>query len=218
MDFAAARRNMINSQVLPNKVTDPRVIDAMSELPREAFVPEARRAIAYADEALDLGGGRSLMEPMIIARLLQAARINAGDVVLGIGCCGGYSAAVLSRLASTVVAIESDKELAKASQAALSDQGIDTVAVIQGKMVNGYPKQAPYDVIFFDGAVPEIPAKIEKQLGEGGRLVAVQSRGDNGLGTAVLVTRHDGHLSRRDLMDVGTPTLPGFEREPAFTF
>ncbi|MEK9671268.1 MAG: protein-L-isoaspartate O-methyltransferase [Rhodospirillaceae bacterium] len=218
MDFAAARRNMIDCQVLPNRVTDARLIDAMSALPREAFVPEGKRSLAYIDEALDVGFGRCLMEPMIIARLLQAARISPDDVVLAIGCGAGYAAALLSKLANTVVVVESDKDLAQQAEATMSKLGIDTVAVIDGKMANGYPKQAPYDVIFFDGAVPEIPEKIQKQLADGGRLVAVQSRPDSKVGSAVLVANLNGNISRRDLFDAGTPDMPGFEREEAFTF
>ncbi|MEQ9681695.1 MAG: protein-L-isoaspartate O-methyltransferase [Rhodospirillales bacterium] len=218
MDFAAARRNMIDCQVLPNRVTDDRVIDAMAETPREAFVPEAKRSIAYVDEALAVGGGRYLMEPMITARLLQTARIGADDVVLCIGCGTGYSPALLSKLANTVVVVESDKAMAKQAQETLAGLGIDTVAVIDGKMANGYRKQAPYDVIFFDGAVPSVPEKIEKQLAEGGRLVAVCSKRGSAVGSAVLAARFGGHISHRDLFDAGTPDLPGFELEEAFTF
>ncbi|MEQ8506017.1 MAG: protein-L-isoaspartate O-methyltransferase [Rhodospirillales bacterium] len=218
MDFAAARRNMIDCQVLPNRVTDDRVIDAMAEMPREVFAPDAKRSIAYVDEALPVGGGRYIMEPMITARLLQAAKVTADDVVLCIGCGTGYSAALLSKLANTVVVVESDKSLAKQAQETLDGLGIDTVAVIGGKMANGYPKQAPYDVIFFDGAVPSVPEKIEKQLAEGGRLVAVTSKPGNAVGNALLAVRYSGHISRRDLFDAGTPDLPGFELEEAFTF
>jgi protein-L-isoaspartate(D-aspartate) O-methyltransferase len=218
MDFAAARRNMIDCQVLPNRVTDDRVIDAMAELPREVFVPQEKQTIAYVDEALSVGGGRYLMEPMITARLLQTARIGPEDVVLCIGCGTGYAAALLSKLANTVVVVESDKALAKQAEETLSKLGIDTVAVIGGKMANGYPKQAPYDVIFFDGAVPSVPEKIEKQLADGGRLVAVCSEPGSAIGRAVLATRFGDVVSQRDLFDAGTPELPGFELEEAFTF
>jgi len=218
MDFAAARRNMIDCQILPNRVTDERVIDAMAEMPREVFVPASKRSIAYVDEALSVGGGRHMMEPMITARLLQAAHIAADDVVLCIGCGTGYSAALLSKLANTVVVVESDKALARQAQETLASLGIDNVAVIDGKMANGYPKQAPYDVIFFDGAVPSVPEKIEKQLAEGGRLVAVCSKRGSAVGSAVLAARFGGHISHRDLFDAGTPDLPGFALEEAFTF
>jgi len=218
MDFQAARRNMIDCQILPNRVTDDRVISAMAAMPRELFAPEAKRAIAYVDEALPVGGGRFMMEPMITARLLQAARIGSEDVVLCIGCGTGYTPALLSKLANTVVVVESDKALAKKAQETLGAQGIDTVAVIDGKMANGYPKQAPYDAIFFDGAVPRVPEKIEKQLADGGRLVAVCSTPGRSLGRAVLATRHGETITRRDLFDAGTPDLPGFELAEAFSF
>ena len=139
-------------------------------------------------------------------------------MVLCIGCGTGYSPALLSKLANTVVVVESDKAMAKQAQETLAGLGIDTVAVIDGKMANGYPKQAPYDVIFFDGAVPSVPEKIEKQLAEGGRLVAVCSKRGSAVGSAVLAARFGGHISHRDLFDAGTPDLPGFELEEAFTF
>ncbi|HAD86408.1 MAG TPA: protein-L-isoaspartate O-methyltransferase [Rhodospirillaceae bacterium] len=218
MDFAAARRNMIDCQVLPNRVTDERIIAAMEDMPREVFAPESKRAIAYVDEALPIGGGRYMMEPMVTARLLQAAHIGPDDVVLCIGCGSGYAPALLAKLANTVVVVESDKAMASQAQETLAGLGIDTVAVIDGKMANGYPKQAPYDVIFFNGGVPKVPEKIEKQLAEGGRLVAVRSNPDNALGTAVLAVRYDDVVSSRDLFDAGTPDLPGFELEAAFSF
>ena len=218
MDFAAARRNMIDCQVLPNRVTDERVIAAMAEMPREVFAPEDRRSIAYVDEALPVGGGRYMMEPMITARLLQAAHIGPQDVVLCIGCGTGYAAALIAKLANTVVVVESDKTFAKKAQETIAGLGTDTVAVIDGKMANGYPKQAPYDVIFFDGAVPEVPEKIEKQLADGGRLVAVQEAPGAAVGSAVLITRYGDSIGRRDLFNAGTPALPGFELAEAFTF
>lgn len=218
MDFEAARRHMIDSQILTNRVTDDRVIDALSELPRELFVPENRKSVAYVDEAVAIGGGRYVMEPMVIARLLQAAKIGPEDVALCIGSGLGYMPAALSRLANTVVAIESDKALAAKAQSAVQDFGIDTVAVMSGAMHRGYPKQAPYDVVIFDGGVAEIPESIEKQLSEGGRLVAIVGGGPNRPGQAVLVTRFSGALSRRSLFDAGTPMLPGFEAAEAFSF
>lgn len=218
MDFDTARRNMIDSQIITNKVNDDRIIDAMGEVPREVFVGDAQRTIAYVDEALMIGDGRHLMEPMIIGRLLQDAKIKPDDVVLSIGAGTGYAAALLAKLADTVVAVESDKELAKSAQETLLELGIDNVAVMSGDLTRGYPKQAPYDVIFFDGAVEEIPAGIEKQLTEGGRLVAVVMKPGTLLGTAVVVTRYGGSLSRRELFDAGSPLLPGFAKEAAFSF
>jgi protein-L-isoaspartate(D-aspartate) O-methyltransferase len=224
MNHAAQRRNMVESQLRPNRVTDERILDAMGTLAREAFVPKVRKGIAYVDEALPIGGGRYLMEPMVVARLLQAAEVKPTDVALHIGCGSGYAAAVMAKLASTVVAVESDPALAKEASRVLAELGIDTVAVIEAPMTEGYPKQAPYDIVFFDGAVTEIPDRIANQLAENGRLVTIVAHpprpGAIGRwsGKGILMTRFGGVLSRREIFDAGTPILPGFERKPVFVF
>ena len=216
MDFAAARGNMVDCQILPNRVTDQRLISALSTVPREAFVPTEFKGVAYIDEAIPLGGGRYLMEPLVTARLIQTAEPKAQDLALVIGCGTGYGAAVLSYLVGTVVAVESDGGLAKEANQILSDLGIDTVAIMEDHMENGYRKQAPYDVIFFDGAVADVPDAISSQLAEEGRLVAVVSK--DGVGKAMLMTRHFDQLSSREVFDAGTPLLPGFERSESFVF
>ncbi len=216
MDYAVARHNMVESQIRPNKVTDERLISAMAKLPREVFVPKEFQGVAYVDEAIPLGDGRYLMKPMVTAKLIQAVQPEAGDVALTIGCGTGYGAAVLSHMVSTVVAVESDGGLAGQATQTLMDLGIDNVAVIHDPLEDGYADQAPYDVIFFDGAVAEIPDVISSQLAEGGRLVAVVA--GEGIGGARLVTRHQGELSSRQEFDAGTPSLPGFERKAAFVF
>jgi len=216
MDYAAARHNMVESQIRPNQVTDPLVMTAMAEVPREAFLPKSLRGVAYVDDDIPLGNGRHMMEPLVLARLLQGAEIAASDVVLVIGCATGYCSAVLARMANTVVALESDSDLAEAATATLGEQGIDTVAFVEGALRDGYAKQGPYDVIFFCGAVPEIPVAIREQLSEGGRMVAVISEGP--MGKAVLVTRRDGLFSSLEKFDAATPLLPGFESKPSFVF
>ena len=216
MDFAAARRNMVDCQILPNRVTDQRLIEALSTVPREAFVPTGFKGVAYVDEAIPLGGGRYLMEPLVTARLIQAAEPKAQDLALVIGCGTGYGAAVLSHLAGTVVAVESDGGLAKEANQILSGLGMDTVAVMEGHLEEGYRKQAPYDVIFFDGAVADVPEAISSQLAEAGRLVAVVSA--NRVGKAMLMTRYHDRVSSREVFDAGTPLLPGFERSESFVF
>ena len=216
MDFAAARRNMVDCQILPNRVTDQRLIEALGTVPREAFVTTKFKGVAYVDEAIPLSGGRYLMEPLVTARLIQAAEPKAQDLALVIGCGTGYGAAVLSYLAGTVVAVESDGGLAKEANQILSGLGMDTVAVMEGHLEKGYRKQAPYDVIFFDGAVADVPEAISSQLAEGGRLVAVVSK--DGLGKARLLTWHHDQVSSREVFDAGTPLLPGFERSESFVF
>lgn len=219
MDYAAARLNMVDSQVKPNRVTDPLVIDAIADLPREQFVPESLQGVAYVDEALPVGGGRHLMEAMILARLLQEAMVQPDDMALVVGCGSGYEAAALSRLAGTVVALENDKTTAEHANQVLLGLGIDTVAVVEGEMAEGYPSQQPYDVIFINGSVEEIPTALTDQLAEGGRLVAVVGSGGSGtLGKATLVTKYDGAVSALVIFEAGTPALPGMTAAKTFTF
>jgi protein-L-isoaspartate(D-aspartate) O-methyltransferase len=221
MDFATLRRNMIEGQIRPNRVTDERIIEAMETIPRELFVPKARRALAYADEAVEIAPGRYLMEPMLAARLVETAAIRPTDAVLLIGSGTGYMAALLARLAPAVVALESDPELAKETERLLGEVGADTVSVVVGPLAPGYPRQAPYDAIIFDGAVEEIPQAIVSQLGDGGRIVAIVAHDgsvSSRAGHAVIVTRVGNAYARREVFDGGTPMLPGFIRKPAFVF
>lgn len=216
MDFAAARHNMVECQVRPNQVTDQRLLDALSDIPREAFVPKSRQGVAYVDEAVAIGDGRYVMEPMILGRLLQTAEVTADAVVLDIGCGTGYSAAVLSRLASTVVALECDPALAALATETLSGLDIDTVAVVEGPLEAGYAKQGPYDVILFDGAVAAVPDVIRDQIADGGRLVGIVA--DGGVGKGTILANYAGVFSSRQVFDAGTPALPGFAATPAFQF
>lgn len=216
-DFAARRQNMVESQIRTNKVTHPALIAAMEEVPREQFVPKAKQGVAYVDEDIAIAPGRALMEPMVLARLLQAAEIRPSDVVLDIGCGTGYSAAVLGRMANTVVALESNPELARQAIDLLTMLAIDNVAVVEGGLPEGYPKQAPYDAIVLEGMVPGIPDDISHQLADGGRLVAVVSD-EQGIGRAALYTRRGGAMSHRQIFDAAVVPLPGFEVEPEFVF
>ena len=215
--YAAARQNMVESQVRPNRVTDPRVVGAMLELPRERFVPETLRGIAYVDEDIPLGGERFLMEPMVLARLVQAARIVAGDTVLEIGAGSGYGAALMAQFATRVVALESDAALARQAQSVLATLGTTNVEVVTGALNQGHAAGAPYNVIVFGGAVAQIPTCIMDQLAEGGRLVAVVAAPGEP-GRATLVTKVAGALSRRVVFDAGSRLLPGFQLEPGFAF
>ncbi len=215
-DFAAARKQMVDSQLLPNKVTDTAVIEAMSAVPREMFVPKALRGVAYVDEDVPVAPGRYIIEPMVFARLLQAAAVGKTDAVLDVGCATGYSAAVLARLASVVVAVEEDATLAAEASNTLGGVGAENAAVIRGPLNAGYAAQAPYDVIVLEGAVEEVPATLFEQLGEGGRLVAVIA--GRGIGKATLFSRTGGVIGHRELFDAGLPPLPGFAREAGFVF
>lgn len=216
-DASVARRNMVESQIRTNKVTDQRLIDAFLEIERERFVPKHMRSFAYLDEDIHLGGGRYMMEPMVLARLLQIAAIEPSDHALDIGCGTGYSAAVLSRLCSTVVAVEDDPELAGRATETLDALEMDNVAVVVGTLAAGNAKQGPYDLVFFDGAIGEVPKGIVKQISEAGRVVAV-IREDSGLGKGTVLSRIGAGLSGRPVFDASTPVLPGFERSAEFVF
>lgn len=214
--FSAVRQSMVAGQILPNRVTDARVVAAMAEVPRELFVPEGLRGVAYVDEDIEIAPGRYLMEPRVFARLIQGAAIAAGDMVLDVGCGRGYASAVLARLAATVVALENDEGLAAMAGETLAQLEIDNAVVVTGELAAGYPEQGPYDAIFVSGAVDEVPEALTAQLAEGGRLVAVIGRG--GAGRATLIARHEELLARRSLFDAALPPLPGFAIEPGFVF
>ncbi len=217
MDLKIARASMVKSQIRPNRVDDEFVLAALSATPREAFLPKALHGICYVDEDLPLGDGRFMMEPLVLARLLQAAAVQPDDVALVIGCSTGYSAAVLSRMAGAVVALESDPALAKRAGEIISRLEIDTVAVVEGDPHAGYPKQAPFDVILFDGAIDRIPPAVAGQLADGGRLVAVVRDG-KGLGRGTVMRNIDGVKGTREIFDANIPFLPGFEPDTAFEF
>lgn len=224
MDHATQRRNMVDCQLRPNRVADERILAAMGELPREQFLPKARRGVAYVDEAVPIAPGRYLTEPMVLGRLIETAAVKPTDVALLIGCGTGYAAAVLARVASVVVAIESDPQLAAEATRILGSLGINTVSVIEGPLARGCPEQSPFDVIVFDGAITEIPPAIAGQLADGGRLVAVIAPATRISpaaalpGKAVLALRAAGTVSQREVFDAGTPLLPGFEKKRGFVF
>ena len=216
-DFAAARHNMVESQIRPNRVSSPALIDALQTVPREQFVPVASRPVAYVDEDIAVKRGRYLMEPRVMARLIESAGIGAEDMVLDVGCGTGYSTAVLARLCGTAVGLESDDELADEAEERLTALGIDNALVVRNDLRAGYPEQAPYDVIIFSGAVADIPDALSAQLAENGRLLAVVC-GDGMVGKATLMTKYGGVLSRREVFDASTPMLPGFEPVEEFEF
>lgn len=216
-DYSAARFHMVEGQIRVNKVTDEALVGALMAVPREQFVPKAARGIAYVDEDIQVAPGRYLMEPLVLARLLQEAGVRRTDIALDLGCGTGYAAAILSRLAATVVAVEEDPELAARATEVLSELGADNAVVVEAPLTGGYADQAPYDVILIDGAVAEIPATILDQLAEGGRLVTVVAPKGR-LGEARIFRKVSGVVSSRIIFEAGTPMLPGFQPKPAFEF
>jgi len=215
-DFAKARASMIDCQLRPNEVNDETVIAAVDAIPREEFVPKAKRSIAYVDEDIQVAEGRYLMEPVTFARLLIAADIKKTDLVLDIGCTTGYSAAVIAGLADAVVAVENDASFVEKAEKKLSALEIMNVAVVKGNLADGVAKQGPFDVIVLEGCAEEIPSKLVKQLKDGGRLVCVKLEG--GVGRGHIIENKGGEISGRNLFDANVEALPGFEKEKSFVF
>jgi protein-L-isoaspartate(D-aspartate) O-methyltransferase len=217
IDFARARRTMVDTQVRTNDVTDTRILDALLDVPREIFVPEHLKPMAYLDQDLAVGPartGRHIMQPMVFAKLLHAAAIERSDRVLDVGCATGYSSAVLSLIAGHVVALESEDELLAACRKML--EGARNIELAKGDLVAGYPAGAPYDVILLEGAVEVVPAALLEQLAERGRLVSVVGYGRTGRATVHL--KVGGDVSGRVAFDAAARPLEGFEKPPAFAF
>ena len=217
-DFALARRNMVDGQLRPNRVNDAGLLAALSELPRERFLPEALRSVAYADDDVPLGNGRFMMEPMVLARLIQILQPRAEDKALVAAAGLGYGAAILGRLTKSVVAVEADAGLAAAARKTLHELGVTGVEQVAGPSEQGAAASAPYDIVLIEGAVPEVPGAIADQLAEGGRLATVIADPSGALGVAHLFVKQGGVVSGRPLFDAGTPLLPGFARPARFTF
>lgn len=221
-DFSDRRLKMVDGQLRTIDVNNAAVIDAVFDVPREEFVPRAKAELAYIDEDIEVAQARKgnpprfLMEPGPFAKLVQLADIRSSDFVLDIGCATGYSSAVLSRLASSVVAVECDSDLAQLATETLSRLGFDNVAVVEGPLNEGYPAEAPYDVILVGGAVDEIPDALLAQLRDGGRLVTVVGEGNAGV--AQLFLKSGDIVSGRRAFNAAVRRLPGFERAPAFQF
>ena len=217
MDYSAARHNMVENQIRVNRVTHQGIINAFEEIPREVFVPDNLATLAYVDEKLMITEGRYLLQPMVLARLLQSAKIRPDDVVLEIGCGTGYSTAILASIANTVVAIEEDEGLAKQATNNMVELGVDNAAIMTGPLGEGYKKQHPYNAIVLSGSVAKVPESILAQLNDGGRLVTVVNKHDS-LGKGVLMTKFGGSISTEEIFDAWTPILPGFELPPSFAF
>ncbi len=213
-DYAQRRTMMVDTQVRPSDVTKFPIIDAMLSVPREDFVPSTRREAAYMGENVPLGGVRVVLDPRTLAKMLDALDVNPSDLVLDIGTGMGYSAALLSRMAEAVVAIEEDETLARDAEDALGAIGADNVAVVEGPLAEGAAKHGPYNVILLQGGVETVPEAILDQLRDGGRIAAIFM--DGALGTCRIGHAIDGGVSWRYAFNASAPVLPGFEAAHAF--
>lgn len=214
MNFPAMRAAMVDSQLRTNSVTQPAIVAALAAVPREDFVPADRRARAYADVAVPLGGGRKLNPPLATARLIAEAGLLPAHHVLVVGAATGYACAVIASLVGRVVGLESDAALADAARHALG--GVANVTIVEGELAAGCPDLAPFDVIVIDGAVEQVPAALAQQLGDTGRLVGGLT--EHGVTRLVKGVRAGDGVSLMSFADVEAVPLPGFAPTPQFSF
>jgi len=221
-EAAVLRTRMVNNQLRTFDVTDHRVQDAVLEVSRENYVPADQRTIAYSDEAIPIAWDsigrptRTMTRPAVLGRLLQQAQIGEDDVVLLVGAGRGYTAAVIGCLAGSVIALESDADLAEAASRTLEDGEVTNVAVVIGPLTEGYATEAPFDVIFCDGAILTEPTALLGQLKDGGRLVAIEGEGLSG--RAKIYTKAASGVSMRYAFNAAAGLLPGFAPHPDFVF
>ena len=222
IDFAEARRMMVEGQIRTYDVTDLRILTAMLEVPRERFVPRDKQAVAYLDRDIPVEqakpGGliRYLLKPAVLARLIQAANIADADHVLDVGCASGYSTAVLSRLAGSVVALEENAKLAGLAKTTLADLAAANVRVRTGALAEGAADQAPFNAILLNGSAGVVPGTLIRQLKDGGCLVCV--RGGPPMGKATIYRSVSGHVTGQPIFDAVAPLLPGFSKPAEFVF
>lgn len=206
---------MVDTQVRPSDVTKFPIIDALLSVPREDYVPDHKRDAAYIGENIDLGDGRTLLEPRSFAKMLDTVDVQPSDVVLDLACGLGYSTAVLAHMAEFVVGVEDNGARAQEAQAILSAQGVDNAAVIEADLTAGAAKSGPYDVIIAQGAVQDVPGALIDQLKDGGRIIAIFAEGQ--LGEVRLGRKIDGTVNWRRAFNASAPVLAGFEKETIFT-
>jgi len=213
-DYVARRITMVDTQVRPSDVTKFPIIAAMLKVPREAFVPTAKREAAYMGESIDLGAGRVVLEPRTLAKMLDAVNIQPDELVLDVGCGLGYSSAVIACLSEAVVALEEDATMAPEAERLLGDNGYDNAAVIEGPLTGGAAKHGPYDVIVVQGGIEQMPQALSDQLKTGGRAVAIFVEG--ALGICRVGLKSDTEIAWKFSFNAGAPVISGFEKARAF--
>lgn len=214
-DYAQRRTLMVDTQVRPADVTKFPVIDALLDVPREAYVPQSLREAAYVGENLEVAPGRVVLEARTLAKMLDAVDIQPTELALDLGPTYGYSSAVIAHLAEAVVAVEEDAEMAREAEANFSEQGVDNVAVIEGALADGAAKHGPYDVILLQGGTERVPEALLAQLNEGGRIACLFMEG--ALGACRIGYKISGDINWRFAFNAAAPVLPGFAAERAFT-
>ncbi len=217
LDFAKARKNMVDCQIHPAGVIDLRILNAFEIMPREAFVPDASRQTSYHDEAIALGQGRFMLAPQTHARMIQIAAPRADDVVLDIGGTTGYPAAILSSMVTTVIALDDQQAWLDMASERWNMHEVVNVAGMLGPLREGCASCAPFSLIMINGAVAEVPSVLEQQIAPGGRLICVLQKSGEKMGRIVAVHKSaEGHVSTTVHSDATASYLHGFE--PAHTF
>lgn len=215
-DFTKARDHMVESQIRTSDVTDPAILKAFRTTPREKFVPKAKSALAYGDSHIKMDEGRIMLRPRDFAKLIDAAEIRSSDIILDIACGRGYSTAIMAKLADTVVGLETTDEAVDKATDLLNDADISNAAIVKGDLKSGASEHGPFNVIFVNGAVTDVPKSWISQLANRGRLVCIVQNGPMGRGTVFM--KSGEQVGERVVFDASAPILPGFEREAAFVF
>ena len=218
MDFKIARKNMVENQIRANKVTSLNVINAFLDVPREKFVPDALQEISYVDEDIQLSRNRFMMKPMILARLFQSLSLKGNENILHVGSNTGYGSAILSRMCSSVISLESDKKLFETSIHTFSNMGFDNVVPLHGSMENGVEKEAPFDIIFIEGSIETEPKSLFSQLNENGKLIAIIRPANIKIGKAKLFFKISNEIGLENLFDAQVSKLSIFKSKTKFSF
>lgn len=215
-DYQTARVAMVDCQIRPSDVTRFPIIEAMLHVPREAYLPVEKRSVAYMGEHVALAGGRVLLDPRVLGKMLDAVDIQPDEMVLDVGCLQGYSTAVVARIAGSVVGVEDSAEMAMLAEASFAGDGIANAVAVSGALAAGAPNHAPFDVILVQGGVEEFPAKLEAQLKLGGRAAAIFMAGS--VGQCRIALKTASGIDWRRAFDATAPVLPGFSKARAFQF
>ena len=218
MDFKIARKNMVENQIRANKVTNLNLINAFLDVPREKFVPDALQEISYVDEDIQLSRNRFMMKPMILARLFQSLSLKGNENILHVGSNSGYGSAILSRMCSSVISLESDKKLFETSIHTFSNMGFDNVVPLHGSMENGVEKEAPFDIIFIEGSIETEPKSLFGQLNENGKLIAIIRPANIKIGKAKLFFKISNEIGLENLFDAQVSKLSIFKSKTKFSF
>lgn len=217
--FSKARQNMVDCQIHPSGVINPALLNAFETIPREAFVPEFNKPLAYHDEDLVFRDGRFMLEPSTHARMVQALDLKPSDIVLDIGCAGGYSSAVLSPFVTTIIALEQTQKYLDDAQLVWDEHGFCNIASFKGALNKGCPDHAPYHAIIINGSVAKHPVHIANQLAVGGKMIYILKETPQDMGhVTVAMKSQNGDISSVPLFDAATPYLNGFEPKQDFVF